>query len=635
MSYPNVGNKAFNLMRIRDETSLNVPIFCATGYDFFYQILESSQSIPLIELSYYNKENQSNYVHEISHAIRSTKFSTALKNYVDNIIENLQFPIAIRSSASIEDSRRSSFAGQFDTKLYVNKGEVCEAIKSVIASLYTENLIFLVDQLSLEPKDYYMGIIFQEMIFAEKSGVLFTQHPISKNQSVVYIEEVEGAGEQLASGKVRANGYILEKKNEGYCTYHHSLIDAAIILERLFGCHVDVEWCYLNKKLYILQARPIIDKKEFIRIINNFVFHMHDLNSETYRYLFNLKNRYGSYQKKKNLYKFCEENNIVHLEWKFIVYSDKNLENLEINRFIENNNLYIVSFNQNRPLLKKVDDIKKELIKYSLMNKSTNQYCVSLREHPLNKYAVLSYVSGSNIVLEVAKGKVRWINVGDITPTKYILNQQNEVIEENIKKHYEYVFDFSKMAFDKCNILSETKLSKKLLSRISSYTRLLDSRFKGNIFEWWVVDEEQFYCSDMTEVEDNAKIWNINSISPGYVDGVIVKLDNIPANLLKEINTKSKISIHDSNKYRINNKFLRDFYKKIKKYKKINQKIILLCEKPYLFITPLIREVDGIVFKEASKLCHLSIIIREMGIPAIEVSNFEELKTGDLYIIDS
>ena len=61
-----------------------------------------------------------------------------IEKKLEEFDENTYF--AIRSSAGNEDSKENSFAGQFDTFLYVKKDEVIEKTLKVFMSAYSERI---------------------------------------------------------------------------------------------------------------------------------------------------------------------------------------------------------------------------------------------------------------------------------------------------------------------------------------------------------------------------------------------------------------------------------------------------------------------------------------------------------------
>ena len=82
---------------------------------------------------------------------------------------------AVRSSCSLEDGDKLSFAGQFDTFLNVSKNDLKEKIKLVIKSYNLDNLKKYDDELKNEKVEN--NVIVQKMIHSDLSGVVFTANP--------------------------------------------------------------------------------------------------------------------------------------------------------------------------------------------------------------------------------------------------------------------------------------------------------------------------------------------------------------------------------------------------------------------------------------------------------------------------
>lgn len=180
-----------------------------------------------------------------------------------------QFPdevFAVRSSALSEDNIKTSFAGEFESVLDVTKMKVFSAIKTVAASAQSERVteyskIHGIDQ------DHQIAIVVQQMITADMSGVLFSADPITGSHVHMVGNFVYGAGEQLVSGENNAYPFTLTRiggKYQGdksFSPYAKSLYKAVQKAEAIFEKQLDIEWVIKDKKLYIVQARPITTLK--------------------------------------------------------------------------------------------------------------------------------------------------------------------------------------------------------------------------------------------------------------------------------------------------------------------------------------------------------------------------------------
>lgn len=197
---------------------------------------------------------------------------------------------AVRSSAVGEDGYGNSFAGQMESYLYVKPVDIKSKINDVINSANSDRIKFYREQNGLSNNDTNVGVIVQEMVNSEVSGVAFSSNPISGKRNEIVISSVFGLGEGLVSGELNADTFTVENeqitknivekpykivfdREKGHGTKQEpnvkplcsSLNDEQIkeivnevkkIVE-IYGKPQDIEWAFEGGKLYILQARPI------------------------------------------------------------------------------------------------------------------------------------------------------------------------------------------------------------------------------------------------------------------------------------------------------------------------------------------------------------------------------------------
>jgi pyruvate, water dikinase len=176
--------------------------------------------------------------------------------------------VAVRSSACAEDSEAASYAGQQETFLNVFGGaEVCRNIVECWASFFSERALFYRAQKgSLD--DLRMAVVVQQMVEPKKSGVLFTVDPVQRRRDQMIIEAVYGLGEQVVSGQVTPDHYVVDRA--GALKREHvpngGVLDTAELrelaelgcsLEARFGAPQDVEWAIADGELVLLQCRPV------------------------------------------------------------------------------------------------------------------------------------------------------------------------------------------------------------------------------------------------------------------------------------------------------------------------------------------------------------------------------------------
>lgn len=122
--------------------------------------------------------------------------------------------VAVRSSATAEDTAAASFAGQQETFLNI-KGRlrVIEAVKRCFASLFTARSIYYRVKKKFEHEKILISVVIQAMINSDKSGVMFSKDPMSGSENIV-IEAVYGLGEGIVSGRISPDNYVVSRKLE-------------------------------------------------------------------------------------------------------------------------------------------------------------------------------------------------------------------------------------------------------------------------------------------------------------------------------------------------------------------------------------------------------------------------------------
>ena len=189
-----LGSKYENLVILRDN-GFNVADFEVIKFE---EVIENPKEI--IKLIQENKNNTNKEISDI------------LKSYIENNIKK-NFTVhlqcdkyAVRSSSNIEDGKKDSFAGQFDTYLNVTKEELSSKIIECFKSLYNENVLEYVFNKKINIEELKMNVIIQKMVQSEYSGVIFTANPQGiLNESVIVVGE--GLGENVVSDKINTTSY--------------------------------------------------------------------------------------------------------------------------------------------------------------------------------------------------------------------------------------------------------------------------------------------------------------------------------------------------------------------------------------------------------------------------------------------
>ena len=125
---------------------------------------------------------------------------------------DLSCPLAVRSSATAEDSQEASFAGLQDTYLWVKSAEaVLQYVRACWASLYSVGSISYRLKDGTPEKGVAIAVVVQKMVHARSAGVMFTRSPLTGDRSVITIESAWGLGSAVVSGEVTPDRFVISK----------------------------------------------------------------------------------------------------------------------------------------------------------------------------------------------------------------------------------------------------------------------------------------------------------------------------------------------------------------------------------------------------------------------------------------
>jgi pyruvate, water dikinase len=203
-------------------------------------------------------------------------------------------PLAVRSSATAEDSEEASFAGQQDSYLWVRGPDaILKRIRSCWASLYSVPSISYRRKRAMSEEDVGIAVVVQKMVNARSAGVMFTRSPLTGDRSVITVEATWGLGSALVSGEVTPDRFVIGKitgqitareisdkciqhlpaENGGTKEVHtpeelhrvpaisdaelKNLAEIGRKVEQHYGKPQDIEWAIdHNGEIFLLQSRP-------------------------------------------------------------------------------------------------------------------------------------------------------------------------------------------------------------------------------------------------------------------------------------------------------------------------------------------------------------------------------------------
>jgi hypothetical protein len=209
-------------------------------------------------------------------------------------------PVFVRSSSNSEDLPNFSGAGLYSSVPNVKEEEkLIEAVKKVWASLWKFEAYEARVRNYVSQNDVYMSALIQVGIDMSKGGVMITKDPFdAENKDAVYISAVCGHNSKVVDNSglpeqilfnPKSNSVIVMtlsqqesalafdeggdlKETSDKCAntqkrvltdlQARALAKTAIDIRRVFGKREqDIEWGIMNGRIYIVQARPYIDKQ--------------------------------------------------------------------------------------------------------------------------------------------------------------------------------------------------------------------------------------------------------------------------------------------------------------------------------------------------------------------------------------
>jgi phosphohistidine swiveling domain-containing protein len=284
---PELGGKALALMRL-ELAGLPVPRWFVISPGAFAASLSSEQAAAI----------GSGQAERLNASLLSLRPSDEIRREVGDALRDLSAEggrFAVRSSAVDEDGAQHSFAGQFDTFLFVDAKDISGKIAAVWRSGFNERILEYRRQHGLPNSSPGVpAVLVQKMVNAHVSGVAFSADPVSGRRSLAVVSAVPGLGTALVSGEAAADvlkvdraGVIVERviahKNISH-TFDASAEEGVLAVKlsaeesvkpaltdqqavavaelarraaQAFGRPQDIEWAIEGEQLFLLQSRPI------------------------------------------------------------------------------------------------------------------------------------------------------------------------------------------------------------------------------------------------------------------------------------------------------------------------------------------------------------------------------------------
>jgi pyruvate,water dikinase len=300
------GSKMANLGEIMNLTGFNVPhgfVVTSSAYNLFIdhsalqkKINQQLQSADIKDIMMLGTAS-SNIQKLIMQSTIPPELEGAILDGYRRLEEKTEkdVKVSMRSSALGEDSRESSFAGQYHTELNVSYKTLIHSYKKVLASKYSTQAITYRFNKGFRDEDIIMCVGCMAMVEAVSSGVMYSKDPGDIYNNQVFINAVPGLGKSVVEGSISPDLFVASReptikilkkeihvKDQGALFFSNkklqtvklpepeksvpaitdiqalSLSKQAVILENHFKNPQDIEWAIEKDGLVrILQSRPL------------------------------------------------------------------------------------------------------------------------------------------------------------------------------------------------------------------------------------------------------------------------------------------------------------------------------------------------------------------------------------------
>jgi len=210
-------------------------------------------------MTYLTKANSLKIIAKNNKILVPDFFYLKKKNFLENksiIIKKINkifhTDIIIRSSALNEDNHKKSNAGFYDSFIVNKKNfhQIENKILEVIKKFKNDDDQILIQKFIKNP---------------QIAGVIFTK---DKNSNSHYFDinyDSSGKSNLITSGKYNPTikSLTIYKDSKNIAVKFKKLLNVTNILEKIFSNdRLDIEFCIKNKKVYILQCRPLLGYKK-------------------------------------------------------------------------------------------------------------------------------------------------------------------------------------------------------------------------------------------------------------------------------------------------------------------------------------------------------------------------------------
>ncbi|MFE0276361.1 PEP/pyruvate-binding domain-containing protein [Streptomyces sp. NPDC058992] len=570
----------------------------------------------------------------------------------------LRRPFAVRSSAAAEDGANASYAGQFASELGVGIQDLAAAVERCARSGESDRAAHYTGRMEADGSGggtevasgegaaagerVAISVIVQEQVPADLSGVLFTADPVTGDRESYLLDVVPGAGSALVGGETEPLSVRLS--SDGMRTVNRpDWCDAALetrvlglIAEiRSLGKAVtdhraapqDIELCVTADNAVIpVQARPITALPAPAH--RDFALRFIPVTSADRAELGGLTSL-----DKVRLRLIAEENDLaVGRAW--IVRARPTADSTgpdasplpealrdapQISFVLQDparlSGSIVRRFSAAGTRREDLDGI------VQLVGAAHDEFALIATEV---RSAVQSGVArrfDDRILVEIGFGA--FVPKGVVTTSQYVCTPDGKVVQRELTlQERAFVIEDGQ---PRSVVADRTpELSDRQIEEVCRAVAVAGAYYQQPSVEFGITSDGSFFLIDFVDEDtEGAAPEALNVIAPGRVSGRVIRIDDDHDLLMESLDFHFHTDRSDAAGSR-----------------PAEDPVVVLARLPYLSLERFIRGRDprsvGFVFRNCSYLSHLSIVLRELGIPAlVDAKAFDTLAADSVVVLDS
>ncbi len=530
---------------------------------------------------------------------------------------------AVRSSGLDEDTAASSLAGVHQSLLGVEGVDgVIAAVEECRRSYYAPPAIAArVRAGDFDPLPRF-AVFVQEMVDARLAGVAFTG--LDGASDDVTVEYVEGLAEELVSGTaepLHASSGPLDSPNSPdslaeVAAAHRPTLAEVIRLTRELraarGHDVDVEWAADASGVRILQVRPVTARRTVAPALAGGLWtarlYFDELPAGAS--LHEVAEVYAGYTAKRGpAHRLATAQGVaVGAGW-VVGFASATLRDAEGAARLRAalaegpSGECVLDFGDTlRQIVVPKDEVVQRLLD---VTGDSGEHTVLIRDFVRGDLGVISRSAGRGLVVEYTPEGLLALNRGTAGAEAVVVDEDGGLTApdgaEPVVRH---------------------------LDTVRRLTTAMQDAY-GPVTLEWVLDGDVLLFVDYSVLGSDSLVVGAAgaSISAGSASGPLLTLDD--DELLRRLSVGPAVSI---NKSRDVSEY-EGLARLIDRVTALPQPPVIRAKRPYAVLSVLLDRVAGFVFDQGSALCHLAILLREAGVPAVAADGLAEIADGAQAVI--